>query len=169
MKKILPISLVCLLPLLINACASTPFTQPKREAYTGKDQVTAVNATSFIGSWHGKILNPIQGETLQNVTYRYKTDGTVLMNVDNTNTGNPISDMAIEITGTWQVGNGLITQQAQSIRETSGNKFAGMITGVMNSLKRKMSGSANVYLLEPNRIILVSEDDQHQALELTRI
>ena len=59
------------------------------------------------------------------------------------------------------------------MRETSGNKVAGIMTGIMSqfvsSMQSKGAGTANVYLLESNRIVLVSEGSDRVAQELIRI
>ncbi|HFD87090.1 MAG TPA: hypothetical protein ENJ35_05395 [Gammaproteobacteria bacterium] len=169
MKQLTHMGFVAITILLMASCASLPLSGPKRPAYTGKDTVTAVNPSAFIGTWRVKILNPTEGEKHPKLTYTYKPGGTVMMISDNRNTGNPMSDMVLEMTGSWKIHNGIITQKLVSVRETSGNKFAGIVVGVMNSFKNKLSGDANVYTLEPNRIVLVSEDSQHEAQELTRV
>ena len=169
MRRLIQMGVVALSTMLMIGCASLPLTGPKRPAYTGKDTVTTVNPSGFIGTWRVKVLNPIEGEKQQKITYSYKPDGTVLMVSDNRNSGNPMSDMVLEMTGSWKIHNGIIPQKLESVRETSGNKFAGILVGVMSSLKSKLSGDANVYTMQPNRIVLVSEDRTHQAQELTRI
>lgn len=169
MKNLVRTGVVLTSTLLMVACASMPSSGQKRAPYLGQDTVSAVNANSFLGTWRVKVLNPIEGEPKQNITYSYKPNGTVVMVADNRNTGSPMTDMVLEMTGSWKTQEGMITQKLESIRETSGNKFAGMMVGMMNGMKSKLSGSANVYTLEPNRIVLVHEDGERQAQELTRI
>lgn len=169
MKNMTRLGLIILSALFLVACASIPLSAPKRTAYTGEDRVTAIDAKKFIGSWSIKILNPVKGEVRQKTTATYKADGTVVIQMNNTNTGSSMTDIILEATGTWQVNGEVITQKLESIRETSGNKFAGMMTGLISGMKNRLSGTANVYILEANRIVVVGEDAQHQVQELTRI
>ncbi|MCB1756373.1 MAG: hypothetical protein KDJ38_12675 [Gammaproteobacteria bacterium] len=158
-------AVLILVVLLLAACAS--LSPPKRAAYTGQDQVGAVDANMLIGSWNGEILNPIEGE--QDTVYKieYRADGTVTSYSRTKDSSGVMGPMEFEITGTWKVDGELVTQTAEEIREVSGNKLAAMVASMMGSMKEKMTGTANIYEASADRIVLVADEGQAQAL--TRI
>jgi hypothetical protein len=170
MNKPVITSFILISSLLIAACSSAG---PKRAMYSGADTVSTINANSFIGTWQVKVLNPAKGEPSQDVRATYRPDGTAVSIVDARNSGNPMADMVIETTSDWRVEGDFIIHENGTMRETSGNKVAGIMTGIMSqfvsSMQSKGAGTANVYLLEPNRIVLVSEGSDRVAQELIRI
>lgn len=160
-QKIVNIIAVIFITSIIAACV----TQPPRAPYTGSDTVGAISKNMLIGHWKIRILNPIEGEQLDSADIHYRDDGTLLLNSQSSSSG---MDMALEISGTWSIQGDLVNQKMESIRETSDNKIAAMMIPLMNSMKSRMSGSANVYSASADRVVLVSSTGG-QAQELTRI
>jgi len=165
MQIITKVFAVSLTILLINGCAS--MSQPKRTAYTGSDNVGSVTPEMLIGNWNVKLLNPTEGETVTGVKSHYKSDGTVVMNVTPQSPASPMGTVALEMMGTWSIEGDNVAVQLTSMKETSGNKMASMIVGMMGNMKEKMGGKANIYEASSNRVVLVS--DEGHAQELTRI
>jgi hypothetical protein len=152
------------LSLLISACSSM-MSKPTREAYAGPDNITTVEKAMLVGLWNGRSLNPIEGESAQ-FTVNYLANGQVVTLLDNAAQSSALGNMKFEVSGTWQVQGEQLVQQAGSVREVSGSKMGGLMAGLMNGMKKEMSGTANVYEATEQRVVLVSDDGQ--ALELTR-
>ena len=162
LSKIFTVSLAI---IFISGCAS--MSQPKRTAYTGADNVGTATPEMLIGNWNVKLLNSIEGETTSDVKAHYKSDGTVVMNVTPQSPASPMGTIALEMVGAWSIEGDNVAVQLTSMKETSGNKMASMIVGMMGNMKEKMGGKANIYEASTNRVVLVS--DEGQAQELTRI
>jgi hypothetical protein len=166
MHKLFIIFFISFAIILSSSCAS--MSQPKRSAYAGPDNIGAIKPEMLIGNWRHRQLNPIQGEDTQEVTSTYKANGTAVMNVKpKVAADNPMENIAMEMTGTWSIEGENIIMRLESMRETSGNKIASFMTGILGNMKKKLSGTANIYEASANRIVLVSTDGQAQ--ELTRI
>ncbi len=151
--------------IFTSGCAS--MSQPKRTVYNGPDNIGSATPEMLIGHWSVKLLNPIEGESVADVKANYKSDGTVVMNVLPQQAGNPMGTIALEMAGVWSIEGDNVAVQLTSMKETSGNKMASMIIGMMGNMKEKMGGKANIYEASSNRVVLVS--DEGQAQELTRI
>ncbi len=134
---------------VIAACV----TPPPRIPYAGADTVGAVNKNMLLGHWKLQILNPIEGEKMNSADIRYLNNGTVILNSKSSSSG---MAMALEISGTWSIQGDLVTQKMDSIRETGNNEMAAMMIPFMNSMKDRMSGSANIYSASANSVVLVS-------------
>ena len=165
MQTITRIFTVSLAIIFISGCAT--MSQPKRTVYTGADNVGTVTPEMLIGNWNVKLLNPIEGETVSGVKANYGADGTVVMNVTPQSSASPMGTIALEMVGAWSIEGDNVAVQLKSMKETSGNKMASMIVGMMGNMKEKMGGKANIYEASSDRVVLVS--DEGQAQELTRI
>ncbi len=156
---------VSLAIIFISGCAS--MSQPKRTAYAGTDNVGTATPEMLIGNWSVKLLNPIEGENTLDVKTSYNSDGSVIMTALTQQSANPMGTIALELTGAWSIEGDSVAVQLKSMKETSGNKMASMIVGMMGNMKEKMGGKANIYEASADRVVLVSDDGQAQ--ELTRI
>lgn len=155
-----------LLMIFVAGCAS--MSQPNRPAYSGLDGVGMVNGNMLVGTWNGRILNPIEGEQGMEFTIEYRGDGTATSNSKMKDiSGGMMGAMEFEVTGTWKVDGDKIIQEAQEVREVSGNKLGGMVASMMGGMKKNMTGTANVYEASADRIVFVA--DEGQAQELTRV
>ncbi len=159
-KQIVKIFMVFFIGGTIAAC-----TPPPRTSYTGSDTVNAVSKNMLIGHWKLRILNPIEGEQLNSADIHYLSNGNVILNSQSSSSG---MAMTLEVSGTWSVQGDVVIQTMKSIKETSGNKMAAIMLPFMNTMKSRMSGSANVYSASAERVVLVS-NTEGQAQELTRI
>ena len=164
LSMIISRSVICAITLLfaITGCASKA---PVRSAYSGADSVGAVSSDMFVGNWSVRVLNPIDGEQPGVSNVSYSADGTIVMNTNSSNQG---FDMALRMTGSWQVEGDLVVQTLESIEETSGSNLGVLIKPLLAGMKDRATGSANVYEASANRIVLVSVEDG-QAVEYTRI
>lgn len=152
----------CTMTIAIAGCASKA---PVRSAYTGADQVGAVSTNMLIGNWAVRVLNPVDGEDGGVTNVSYSADGNVIMNANPSGAG---VDLALRMTGTWQMQGDTVTQTLESIEETSGSQLGAILTPLLGAMKDRATGSANIYEATPDRVVLVSTDDG-QALEYTRL
>jgi hypothetical protein len=162
MYKITKVFVISIAIILSTGCAS--MSKPKRTAYTGADSVGAATPEMLIGNWSVKALNPAEGENTTESKASFKSDGTVTINVTPNTSPNPMGTIALEMTGDWSIEGDYVVQQLKSIRETSGNKMASMIVGMMGSMKEKMGGKSNIYEASADRVVFVSDDGQAQEL-----
>lgn len=146
----------------IAGCASKP---PVRTAYSGTDNVGEVSADMLIGNWSVRVLNPHDGEQGTVTDANYSADGTLVMNASTAAQG---LDMNLRMTGRWQLQGEMISQTLESIEDTSGSAIGALIKPFLAGMKNRATGTANVFEAQPNRLVLVSNEDG-QALEYTRI
>jgi len=166
MQKIRKIFVVSLAIIFISGCAS--MSQPKRATYTGADNVGTVTPEMIIGSWNVKSLNPTEGEETTSIKSKYTPDGTVVMNVIPQAAASPMGTIELEMVGAWSIEGDNILMQLKSMKETSGNKMANMIVGMMGSMKEKMGGKANIYEASADRIVMVADDGSAQEWTRTQ-
>ncbi|MFK7996291.1 MAG: hypothetical protein AB8B87_19285 [Granulosicoccus sp.] len=160
------ISLSVLVSVMALTACGTP---PKREPYAGVDQIGEINAAQMVGNWRIRILNPISGEDGGTVTTSYKSDGTwtsVVIPPPEQSEG--LGRMEFAGTGTWQVNGNTLSAKTNSIVETTGNKFGGVMKSVMSLFMSKMAGTVNPYEISDNRMVFVNEENG-QATLLERI
>ncbi len=151
--------------LTVSACGAPP----KREPYDGADLVGAIDPAMLVGNWQITILNPIPGEDGPTVSTAYRSDGTwtsLVIPPDEQN--QDLGPMEFEGKGTWQVNGDSMFGKAEEIRETTGNKFGGLMNSVMSLFMSKMEGTLNAYEISADRMIFVNEESG-QATLLTRI
>lgn len=149
----------------LSSCGSPP----KRTPYSGADQVGAIDAAMLVGNWKIRVLNPIADEDKSTVTTTYRGDGTwtsqVIPPPEQSETLGP---MKFEGTGTWQINGDTMFAKTESVVESTGNKFGGVMQSVMSLFMSKMTGTVDAYEMQSNRIIFVN-DETGQATLLERI
>ncbi|MFK7964388.1 MAG: hypothetical protein AB8C46_10545 [Burkholderiaceae bacterium] len=150
-----------LVALLVSACGTT--SSPSIEPYAGKDNVGAVNPSMFVGEWNVRLLNPPKGYRPNESRATFSQDGSVVMVTDDSSSG---MNLKLQLIGRWQATGDTLQMQMESIKETSGNPLGGLIAGMMNSMKERMTGTVNVYEATDNRIVVVGEEGQ--ATEYSR-
>lgn len=155
----LKICCVLLVVMALSACVST--SPPKREVYTGKDQVGQINKDMIMGDWEVTILNPIEGEQGEfKPVAHYSPDGSLLMDAKFNSGG--VGDIELEVIGTWAVEGDTVKQVATDIREKSGGAV-GMVLKLFKGMVLKNSNAVfNVYEASANRLLVVSDDGQAQ-------
>ena len=147
--------------IALSACSfSGP---PKREVYTGKDQVGQISKDMIVGNWEVTILNPIEGEQADyKPIAHYSADGTLTMDAKFDTGG--MGEMALEVSGTWQIEGDKITQVAKDVREKSGGSMAMMVKLFKGMMLRNGNANLNVYEASASRLLMVSDDGQAQEL-----
>jgi len=163
-KYIISIS-VMLSMFALSACGSAP----KREPYSGADQVGEIEAAQLVGNWNIVILNPVSGEEKTTVTTEYRNDGTWTSTVIPPEEQNAdLGPMRFAGEGSWQVNGDSLFAKTDSIKETTGHNLGGLMESVMTLFMSKMSGTVNPYEITQDRMIFVNEENG-QATMLERI
>jgi len=164
MGKVTTLSALLVSIYLTSACGTTP----KREPYSGPDQVGEVNSALLVGSWEINVLNPIGEENNNTITQSFHQDGTwestVIPPAEQTD---QFGDLLYKGQGQWQINGDLIVTELNNLEETTGNKFGGMMQSIVSALVPKTS-TVNVYELSESRIVLVHEKTG-QATVMERI
>jgi len=103
MKSTSKIVLAAVVATSLASCAS--FKPEPRPAYTGADQVGAVDASMLIGTWRIKHLNPRPNEPVVSAQMTFNSDGTTsgFSKTDSGDTSNPYGRMELEMKGNWSV------------------------------------------------------------------
>ena len=156
--------------LLCSTLTACSFSSPPRPEYTGGDYVGAVEPEMLIGTWDYKVLNPVEGEPQADVVMTFNPDGTVTSVSDMpAQEGVPMSAMTLEVSGTWRIDGEYVITTTEDVKETSGNKLAGMMASMGKGYAAGLEGRIDVYEANSSRLVLVSENDGERiAGELTR-
>lgn len=149
---------------MLNSACSTTGSRGSRAAWTGPDQVGAVDAGDLHGTWRMRTLNPVAGEAdAGEITYR--PDGTFLgLGEADESSG---MRLKMQTSGTWASQGDNVAVELTDIKEMSGNPIAAMVMPAMRSIINRRGGVANVYEMSADRIVLVWKDGMAQ--ELTRL
>ena len=147
--------------LTSTGCSLGP---PTRTPYVGVDSVGEISPNMLVGSWDVRVLNPIEGEERNQTDAHYKQDGTVVINSSSNNEG---MSLAMRMTGRWRIEGDMVMLTMESIEETSGNAMAALMMPMLNSMKDRATGSANVFESGDGRLVMVATEGG-QAQELTR-
>jgi len=149
---------------LMSACGTTP----KRTPYSGSDLVGEVDSSLLVGNWNISVLNPVGEENSSTITQSFNQDGTwtstVIPPAEQTE---QFGQLQYEGHGEWQVDGESVVSQLAGMKETTGNKFGGMMQAIVSALIPKKS-TANVYEQSDSRVIFVHEGTG-QATLLERI
>lgn len=142
--------------LVVSGCAS--LTPPVRPDYNGADAVSNAEASQLIGIWQVTELNPYPGSDPQDTTIEYKADGTVRGEViPGGETAAVLGDTRFEFLGTWTLTGDTVTHKDMQMNTTGGNAMASMMSKMINS-RQNIAGSANIFELSGNRIVMVGDD-----------
>lgn len=153
--------------LLLGACAS--MAPPERPPYTGADTVSTASSSQLLGTWQVRELNPIADAPEQRTEITYQAGGKVIGTVIPAKQDglDAFGDMQFEVTADWTLTGDILTHANVNMRETTGNKLAAMMTALVNQNSQAIAGSANIYELSADRMVLVGEDGA--AMEYLRI
>lgn len=146
----------------LGGCASMI---PKPPDYTGTDSVEAVSMTDLVGEWRMVALNPIDDEEVPERRIDYAADGSFTAQIQ------PTAEMAeamggepIVMSGSWRVDGGDLVHDTTEL-DVAGDDFASrMVRSIMQS-RPPITARANVYDLERDRIVIVSEDGYANELQ----
>lgn len=157
---------IVLLAAIFAICSSCG-SPPKRPAYEGADNVGAIDASIFPGTWRQTILNPVEGEETADVVISFTADGQAKV------VSKAVGDDGYQIgnfegIGTWKVVGDTVVMDMKDMKETSGNQIAGLALIVMKGMMKKTSGSANPMEMNRNMIIW-SYENSDQVIRLDRI
>lgn len=153
---ILAISLT-LSSILASSCASTK--PPPRPDYTGNDQVSAISADQLVGTWLVTPLNPYPGEGDQETVIEYLGNGTVSGQITPQGEGAAaLGSTSFTMSGDWSVNGDTVSHANISMEENSGSTMGALLSQIINSSTHNVAGSANVYELSDNRIVMVGSD-----------
>ncbi len=146
-----------LLAAVFAICASCG-SPPKRPAYTGGDNVGAVDASILPGSWRQTVVNPVEGEPSANVVISFSADGQAkVVSKGQAQDGYQVG--TFEGTGTWKVEGDRVILDMQDMKETSGNQIAGLALILVKGMMKKSSGTANPLEMSPNMMIWAYEGE----------
>jgi len=141
----------------LTACASS--SGPAVPRYTGTDQINDVSADAFIGEWDLTILNPRDGQETNPTTVTYSADGAFTGTIFPTGqSASVLGDDSLNMTGTWSTTNGLLRHENVEMSSSGDNELASFMASMMNGLSRDVGGTANIYELSANYMVLVGED-----------
>ncbi len=142
--------------LAISGCAS--MSPPVRPDYTGADSVSSADASQLLGSWRINPLNPYPDAEPQETTVEYMADGTVLgETVPGGESAALLGDTRFQFRGTWSLDGDTVVHKDVQMSTTGGNAMASMMARMISS-RQNISGSANIYELSANRIVMVGDD-----------
>lgn len=142
--------------LTLSACVS--LTPPSRPAYTGADVVSNAEASQLVGNWRVTELNPYPDAEPQNTVIEYRADGTVRGEVTpGGESAAALGDTRFELLGTWTLDGDTVVHKDMKMNTIGGNRMASMMASMINS-QQNISGSANIYELSANRIVMVGDD-----------
>jgi len=151
--------------LTLSACAS--LAPPSRPAYSGTDSVTSAEPSQLVGSWQVTELNPYPDAEPQNTIIEYAADGTVRGEVIPSGKSAAVlgEDTRFEFLGTWSLTADRVVHQDIQMSTTGSNAMAGLMAKMVNR-RQNVAGSANIYELTDNRIVMVG--DEGNAMEYVR-
>ena len=142
---------------VLTACATS--SGPSVPPYTGTDQVSDVSADAFIGNWYLTIINPRDGQETNPTTVTYSADGAFTGTISPTGqSASVLGDDTLNMTGTWSTANGLLRHENVEMSSSGNNELASFMASMMNGLSRDVGGTANVYELSAQHMVLVGED-----------
>lgn len=149
---------VALAALLASGCAS--FTPPERPAWNGSDQVGDVAPEQLVGTWNVTPLNPYPDAEPQTTVIEYRADGTVGGRIEPEGRSALAfgADTVFELSGEWRVADGIVSHENIEMEAVSESAMAQLMSNMINSMSRGIEGSANVYELDANRIVMLGED-----------
>ncbi|MEE9320767.1 MAG: hypothetical protein V3U76_10010 [Granulosicoccus sp.] len=143
--------------ILASSCASTK--PPVRPDYTGNDQVSAVSAGQLFGKWLVTSLNPYPGEGDQQTVIEYHSNGTVSGQITlQSEAAAALGSTSLTMSGDWSVDGDIVSHANISMEESSGSAMGALLSKMINSSSRNVAGSANIYELSDNRIVMVGSD-----------
>ncbi|MGQ7847497.1 hypothetical protein ACUNV4_23605 [Granulosicoccus sp. 3-233] len=142
--------------LAISGCAS--LSPPVRPDYTGADQVNTAEASQLVGVWRITPLNPYPDAEPQETTIEYLADGTVVgESIPGGESAAVLGDARFTFRGTWSLEGDTVVHEDVQMSTTGGNAMASMMTRLIGS-RQDISGSANIYELTADRIVMVGDD-----------
>ena len=156
MTRIL-ISALTLSLVLANGCDSTK--PPIRPDYEGSDQITSIDTEQLIGTWLVTSLNPYPEEGEQQTVIEYRSDGTVGGQIKLQGEGAAaLGSTAFTLSGEWNVDGDTVTHSHITMEESSGSAMGALLSKIVNSSTRNVAGSANVFEMSAERIVMVGTD-----------
>lgn len=163
LSKKLKMGVVLSATLALSACMSMG--EPKREAYTGQDQVGTLSKEMFIGDWEVTILNPLDGEQqkVQPIVH-YSADGSLTMDAA---FDSGMGNVELEVIGNWTIEGDTVKQVATDVREKTESSVGMMIKLFKGMMLKNSNAVLNVYEASANRLLVVS--DEGQAQEFNRV
>lgn len=142
--------------VVLAGCVS--FATPERPAYTGVDQVEAVDSKQLVGIWRVTELNPMPEGGSQITVIEYKSDGTVTGQIEPSKETASLGIGQLSMNGQWSVSNGLVSHTEITAQSDSESQFGGLVASMINRSARNMGGEANIFEISPNRIVMVGTD-----------
>ena len=142
--------------LAISGCAS--MSPPVLPEYTGADSVSTAESSQLVGSWSVSQLNPYPDAEPQETTITYMADGTVLgETIPQGESAAVLGNTRFQFRGTWSLEGDSVVHKDIKMTSTGGNAMAAMMTKMIGS-RQDISGSANIYEMSADRIVMVGED-----------
>jgi len=161
LKKITSL-LVIFTTLLLTACGSAP----KREPYSGPDNIGAVDANLIVGQWRMTIVNPVGKENDNNISYNFLADGSFTSEVTfSEEQTEALGPMKFEGKGTWSVQGDKVVAKTNSINETTGSTFGALMKAVVSASAAKSTGEMNPVEMSSDRIVWVHPNGIANMLE----
>lgn len=158
LKKTLKVGAVLLVTIALSACMSMG--EPKRDAYTGKDQVGQITKDMIIGDWEITILNPIEGEQREvKANTHYMADGSLTVDAA---FESGMGVVELEVIGNWTIEGDKIKQVATDVREKSESSIGILIKVFKKLMLKNNNTELNVYEASANRLLIVADDGQAQ-------
>jgi len=159
MKSTGKLLLSAILATSLASCAS--FKPEPRPAYTGADQVGAVDANMLIGTWQIKNLNPLPSEPSINAQITFNSDGSTsgYSKMDDGDSENPFGRMEMEMQGNWSVNGDSVNQTITSLEEVTGNPAAKFGIAIAQGFSKGKTQAGNVYEASADRLVIVNEEE----------
>lgn len=158
LKKTLKVGAVLLVTIALSACMSMG--EPKRDAYTGKDQVGQITKDMIIGDWEITILNPIEGEQREvKAKTHYMADGSLTVDAA---FESGMGVVELEVIGNWTIEGDKIKQVATDVREKSESSIGILIKVFKKLMLKNNNTELNLYEASANRLLIVADDGQAQ-------
>lgn len=158
LSKTLKVGAVLLVTIALSACMSMG--TPKRDVYTGKDQVGQITKDMIIGDWEITILNPIEGEQHEiKPVAHYMSDGSLTVDAE---FESGMGVVELEVIGNWTIEGDRVKQVATDVREKTESSIGIMIKAFKGLMLRNNNTVLNLYEASANRLLVVSEEGEAQ-------
>lgn len=144
--------------LLVLTLASCGTKSIKRSAYTGSDQVGAIDIGMLVGTWDVKVLNPRESDPPMDAQITVSPDGSIsgYSAADFTNV-NQLGRVVYDVTGSWSVNGDTINQTLSTVEQKSGSPLAKFGVSLNLGLLAGQTTATNVYEASANHLIIVNE------------
>lgn len=157
-----PIQLITPTLLLFSLMSCASIKPEKRPAYTGADQVGAIDANWLIGTWSVKTINRLKDEPAVDAQVVFNKDGSMtgLSKLDGEDGSGPYGKMAFEMSGNWVIDGDNVNQTVTFLEETTGNPIAKLGATFSLGFAKNKTTAANLYEASADHLIFVNEKDE---------